>query len=375
MAYSFQWEHCTVLTKLEEEEKRKVKCTAIPGATNSSYAPVLSDVGYKLAVKVGALNGGGLVTASTAESNAVRLATEYSFKGEKPGATGITEGPDKNIWVSYSSGVGRVTPAGAITEYPLTKIAVESITAGPEKENLWFIGSNTEAKLTVGKITTSGVVTEYTTAAATGPMLWLEPEEITAGADGNIWFTEGTAQKIGKITTAGAITEYALAAETRPEDITAGPDGNVWFSATKTPETSHEERRIGKITPAGVITEYPLPEENGTWPGASSMTTGPDEGLWFTTGGECGAPCFIGRLSTSGTLTKYHRPDNDGGNDIATGPDGKTVVQRRRPSRHNQHVGRNSRRHPIARGRSGQSGTIDHRIRRKPVGVGIPRES
>ncbi len=52
-------------------------------------------------------------------------------------------------------------------------------------------------------------------------------------------------------------------------DITAGPDGNVWY-------TNHGCKTVGRITPSGTITElylnfFPL-----------FTTTGPDGNLWFT---------------------------------------------------------------------------------------------
>ncbi len=56
---------------------------------------------------------------------------------------------------------------------------------------------------------------------------------ITAGPDGNLWFTEEgpTANKIGKITTAGVVTEYTIpTAGSQPLTIVAGPDGNLWFT-------------------------------------------------------------------------------------------------------------------------------------------------
>jgi len=36
------------------------------------------------------------------------------------------------------------------------------------------------------------------------------PDQITAGPDGALWFTEARGNKIGRITTEGAITEFAL---------------------------------------------------------------------------------------------------------------------------------------------------------------------
>jgi virginiamycin B lyase len=37
---------------------------------------------------------------------------------------------------------------------------------------------------------------------------WVRPAGITAGPEGNVWFTENGGDRIGKITTAGVVTEY-----------------------------------------------------------------------------------------------------------------------------------------------------------------------
>ncbi len=55
---------------------------------------------------------------------------------------------------------------------------------------------------------------------------------ITAGPDGNLWFTELDANNIGEINpTTHVITEFTLpTANSYPYCITAGPDGNLWFT-------------------------------------------------------------------------------------------------------------------------------------------------
>ena len=67
-----------------------------------------------------------------------------------------------------------------------------------------------------------------------------KPEDITAGPDGALWFTEDYGNKIGRITTAGVITEYPVpTANSYPEGIVAGPDGALWF-------TEYYGNRIGE---------------------------------------------------------------------------------------------------------------------------------
>src|SRR5438093_745746 len=75
------------------------------------------------------------------------------------------------------------------------------------------------------------------------------PYGITAGPDGNLWFTEANGNKIGRITTGGVITEYPVpTAGSAPLGIASGPDGALWF-------TEYYRNRIGRITTGGVITE------------------------------------------------------------------------------------------------------------------------
>src|SRR5260370_28737820 len=105
-------------------------------------------------------------------------------------ANDITTGPDGAIWFieiipNIQSGtlvgkIGRITPAGQISEFPV-----------PTRSNL--LG-------------------------------------ITAGPDGNLWFTELQSGKIGRITPTGTISEFPLpTSESTSAFITTGPDGAIWF--------------------------------------------------------------------------------------------------------------------------------------------------
>jgi streptogramin lyase len=56
-------------------------------------------------------------------------------------------------------------------------------------------------------------------------------DQIAAGPDGAMWFTELTGNKIGRISTAGVVTEYAIPTPgSNPIGIAAGPDGALWFA-------------------------------------------------------------------------------------------------------------------------------------------------
>jgi streptogramin lyase len=124
------------------------------------------------------------------------------------------------------------------------------------------------------------------------------PLGLSAGPDGNLWFTDGnTAHAIGRITPSGAIQEFTtgLSSKGDPTEITQGPDGNMWFTAT-----GHPPNAIGMVTPAGAIKEFPPP---GTHPNMapSEITVGPDGNLWFL---DAATPA-IGRITPAGLLTEF----------------------------------------------------------------------
>src|SRR6266567_437546 len=98
------------------------------------------------------------------------------------------------------------------------------------------------------------------------------PLGITAGPDGNLWFTEGKGNKIGRISPSGTITEFPVpTAGSYPIGITAGPGGNLWF-------TERDGNKIGRISPGGTITEFPVPAKSRP----EGIAAGPDGNLWFT---------------------------------------------------------------------------------------------
>ncbi len=186
--------------------------------------------------------------------------------------------------IIHSHAQGTVT----FTEYPITtsNSLPLGITAGHDG-NLWFTEYDTNQ---IGRITTAGLVTEFPLPTSCGSTSGCEPFGITAGPDGNLWFTEFQASQIGRITPSGSITEYPLpTSNSLPADITAGSDGNLWFTEDAT-------NQIGRITPSGSITEYPLPTANS---GPYGITAGPDGNLWFTEGNGNN----IGRVNLSSTTT------------------------------------------------------------------------
>jgi hypothetical protein len=86
-------------------------------------------------------------------------------------------------------------------------------------------------------MTTGGVITEFSI-----PTTGSNPRGITAGPDGNLWFTEEFGNKIGRITPDGVITEFPIPTPgSRPVGIATGPDGNIWF-------TEATANKIGRLS-------------------------------------------------------------------------------------------------------------------------------
>jgi streptogramin lyase len=191
---------------------------------------------------------------------------------------GITVGPDGNLWFTEENKIGRLTTSGGLTEYTLPSgRGPTGIATGPDG-NLWFTEG---AASQIGRMTPAGVVTEFPLMPNSDPI------QIALGQDGNLWFTESISSKLGRITPAGAITEYALAPGSFPQGIAAGPDGNVWF-------TESTGDRIGRVTPAGMVTEFNLPSPY-TIP--ARIVKGLDGNLWFTDEGG-----YVGRITPAGAI-------------------------------------------------------------------------
>lgn len=351
VAYAYQWEDCNSSGEA---------CTPILGATNQNYIPTTSDVGHTLVAEVLATNGGGTVTAASAHSQTVAASasteiTEYSLpSGSEP--HGITAGPNGGLWFSsYLNGrIGKLSTSGSVlAEYSLTGVGADKPTpdamvAGPEGD-VWF--TNLHANK-VGKITEAGAISEYglgeanyPTSIAVGPdgNFWTPgttngdiakttpggqvteypvpadygnsgPYGVTAGSNGEMWFTEAHTNSIAEITTSGTITnEFALPAGSSPISIVAGAEGDLWY-------TDQGSSKVGKITTSGTITEYSLPP--GSLP--EDITAGPEKesAMWFT---EYGTG-KIGKITASGALSEYSLPSGSDPRGITVGPEKENAV-------------------------------------------------
>jgi streptogramin lyase len=210
------------------------------------------------------------------------------------------------------------SPAGT-TGKPL------GITAGPDG-NLWFTTVHVPSG-SIFRMTPEGGLTEFVEhgEGVGGP--------ITVGPDGNLWFTGtdgGGGTSLGRVTLEGAITPIISGlGHAGAPPITGGPDGNLWEAVSG--HLSNSEADIYRITTAGDATAFGVPTHqlggtNLTEHLLGGIALGPDGNLWFTEGNGYLEEGVIGRITLEGAITQFPTGNSflEGGglHGITAGPDG-----------------------------------------------------
>jgi len=109
------------------------------------------------------------------------------------------------------------------------------------------------------------------------------PEAVTSGPDGNIWFTKigvitGTAVVYaGYLKADGTNRSYLIGSGFDAAGITTGPDRNLWLTHY-TYEGGTNKGFVDRISPNGTVVTCLL--TGAKFP--AGITTGPDRELWFT---------------------------------------------------------------------------------------------
>jgi streptogramin lyase len=174
----------------------------------------------------------------------------------------ITAGPDGSLWFTVtiidpktiagpgqSGQIGRITTTGEFSTYQLQSDSkADSITSGPD-HNIWFseeVLNNRSLSSKIGRITPAGAITEFTLPMGNPNGLNGGTVGITAGKDGALWFTDAANNTIGRITTNGTISQFTLPTpQSAPESITSGPSGTLWFTE---PGLNGQTGKIGRLT-------------------------------------------------------------------------------------------------------------------------------
>ncbi len=180
----------------------------------------------------------------------------------------IARGGDGNLWFSAigDGDLGRITPAGVTTQFPSAHTPVLLATdTNPGGDAVWF----TTHDGFIGHADAQGAVTFLPLAGT--------PTGITVGPDGNVWVS--TATSILRTTPQGATTTFTAGIEPDSliNDLAAGPDGRLWFS-------DQGNSVIGRITTDGAVSVFRT--ENVNMPGGlgsppKAIAVGPDSNFAY----------------------------------------------------------------------------------------------
>lgn len=199
--------------------------------------------------------------------------------------TGIVAGPDGALWFAdLGLGViGRMTPAGKMTTYPLPVAGDPadraSIIAGGDR-HVWFTDTSLHTPYSgvIGRISMDGVSQLFPQPPQS------TPEDLVWGPDGALWFLDPGLNVIGRVAPDGATARYPLGAPIGTRSpLIVGRDGNLWCAL---------DHQIARVTPSGAITRYDLPTLDAT---VTALVSAPDHHIWFVE--NTGATGLIGKLS------------------------------------------------------------------------------
>jgi streptogramin lyase len=242
----------------------------LPAVSSTLLDSVAVGADGKFYVPTGA-SPGVVETLTTAGAGAT-----ISIPSGDAALSGVTKGPDGNIWFPEYYHIGKITTAGAVTEYPYPNGMYISIggdvTTGPDG-NLWFafVTFNGSYAGNVMKIVpASGAMTIYSLAGVGCQY----DQGIVAGADGNVWVDCGPS--LVRVDPSGNATAFTLsdAAGMIVGDMTAGAGALIWY--------------VGAVNSAQLVsfdvnthaaTDHNPPTNSNT---PYHVTQGPDKNIWFT---------------------------------------------------------------------------------------------
>jgi streptogramin lyase len=180
--------------------------------------------------------------------------TEFDLPGITGLVTHIAAGPDGNIWFTAVNKVGRISTSGQIAEFSLPQYYMPiRIAAGPDG-NIWFT-EETPVGSAIGRVTPAGAITQFPLPAQEASAIAIAP-----GPDGRLWFSYGPGV-IGRIATDGSLLWEPLPDPTAVVSIAAGTEGNVWYTASPEPPcaANDEACRLAPPAAAAIVGRIELP--------------------------------------------------------------------------------------------------------------------
>jgi RHS repeat-associated protein len=216
LSYGYQWERCN-----PEGSK---SCTAIAGATNPTYTPVLADNGHVLEARVTAMNAIGAVGAVAGGASEIptvdpTYTTVFGTAGtgagdlEAPAATAVA--PGGNVWVADASN-------HRIAEFSASGAFIEAVG--------WGVSNGKEERQTCTSSCRAGL-------AGSGVGEFSRPEGLAINqVSGNIYVADAADNRVLELTPTGiplaSFGSSGTGALSEPHGIAIDSSGNVWVANT-----------------------------------------------------------------------------------------------------------------------------------------------
>lgn len=206
----------------------------------------------------------------------------------------IVAGPDGTMWFTYGEGsaaaIAKIDspedPGDTTITYYRDGLREESspdeIVLGPDG-NLWFSDPWVDA---IGKVTPAGSITEFDANN-------FFRSSLVPGPDGNIWWADWGLNRIAPSGEIKWVGTPGSGESRNPEDLAFGPSENLWFTSSRFEDPGNGA--VGVMAPTGRVEEYNVGFNPGSWP--REIVFGPDGNFWFADWGETSA---IGRVTPEG---------------------------------------------------------------------------
>jgi streptogramin lyase len=244
----------------------------------------------------------------------------------KYGIDDLVASPNGYLWFDAADSLWQISPLGTISRLPIDfgENSVLTLAVGPEG-NLWFARkpSSGPGGTAIGRLTPAGELSEYYVGIPD-----YAPGRPIASPDGSILsiLEAGRSSRLLRISPTGEISQVStkLPGGGILGGAVIGADGNLWYGD----QTGWSASAIGRVTASGEVTEFRDCLLYGQpFFGPAELVLGADGNLWFTSLESRSLPNIsdppsIGRVTPSGEITQIFAGVNAEAHSIVAASDG-----------------------------------------------------
>jgi streptogramin lyase len=200
------------------------------------------------------------------------------------------------LWASATAAAS--TPDINLLSVPSANAGLTGITQGPDG-NLWFTEKNTYK---IGELSTAGQMTEYPVADGTPGVSSTGPTEIVTGSDGELWFLTDIGERADRISTAGAVSTAFFDVDYPAITLSWGDGGSAWLFEA---HGDADDDDVIHVVPAGTggFTSLEGVSDQGVSNDLNAIGTAPDGTAWFSTNRTAGA--YLNSITDAGSVETF----------------------------------------------------------------------